>query len=285
VIRRPARALIGWMADAEATAALLGRAPIPTDDLEPYRLAAEAARSAVAGMPPRPFNEVVIDDSNPRLSAVLARPEVVASFPGLRWRPATVDLRRILSFQKLIHVDGLDDRLSGCETPDGLMELCIPTQQPAPPSGAFNDLDQKGFTISSFNPNLRIAGGQLSLADVAPAPGMPAVRMQAVTILVHTGTSYLQVVEYRGRSFIRDGYHRAAGLLRRGIYEVPCIYIKADAFEQVGMVPGAFTYEVLFGERPPFLSDFWSDHVASDVTQPAVRKVVRIRGEEFVVPR
>jgi hypothetical protein len=44
-----------------------------------------------------------------------------------------------------------------------------------------------------------------------------------------------------------------------------------------------FTYETMFGPRPPRLIDFWDDEVASDIKQPAIRKVIRVRGEEFVV--
>ncbi len=97
--------------------------------------------------------------------------------------------------------------------------------------------------------------------------------------------SYLQIVQYRGRSFVRDGYHRAAGLLRRGVFVAPCIFINAQSFDQVGTPPGSFTYETLFGDRPPTLSDFWDDKVARSIQQVSVRKVVRVRGEEFVVPR
>jgi hypothetical protein len=196
-----------------------------------------------------------------------------------------VDLRRVLSFQKLINIDGLDERLALASTATGLLELCIPSEQPMPTLGGFSDPDGKGFTISSFNPNLRIAGGQLAEAHVAPAPDMPTVRMQAITVFVHMGTSYLQVVTYKGRSFIRDGYHRAAGLFKRGHFVVPAIYIEAETFDQVGMVAGALSYEVLYGDTPPALADFWDNDVSGDSIQPAVRKVVRVRGEEFVVPR
>ncbi len=227
----------------------------------------------------------IVDLESDSIKAIAGRTEIAANFPGMNWRPAVVDLRKVISFQKIIYVDGLDERLAGASSTEGLYELCIPETQPPPPSGAFTDTDSKGFTISSFNPNLRIAGGQLTGADVSPGPGVPPVRMQAVTLLVYMGTSYLQVVRYRGRSFIRDGYHRAAGLLKLGIYDVPCIFIEAESFEQVGAPAGAFTYEVLYGERPPLVQDFWQASVAADVSQVAVRKVIRITGQEFVVPR
>jgi len=285
VIRRPARALIGWMSEPEALTALLGRNPIPTDDLGSFRSMAAAARRSVEALPRRPFDSAVVDDADPQLASTQSREDVAANFPGLDWRAAFVDLRKVISFQKIIAVDGLEDRLAGAASSAGLLDLCVPPTQPAHPLGAFNDPDQKGFTIASTNPNLRVAGAQVGAAEVSPQPGTPTVRMQAVTFLVHMGTSYLQVVEYRGRSFVRDGYHRAAGLLRRGITTVPCIYITAQSFEQVGLVPGSFTYESLFGDHPPFVSDFWDNSVSADIEIPAVRKIVRVRAEEFVVSR
>ncbi len=114
----------------------------------------------------------------------------------------------------------------------------------------------------------------------------PPVRMQAVTLFVYMGTSYLQVVRYRGRSFVRDGYHRAAGLLKRGIDHAPCIFIEAVGFEQVGALANSFTYKTLYGDaRPPCIEDFWDDSLAADVSQATVRKVIRVTGQEFVVPR
>ncbi len=287
VLHRKARALIGWMSEPEAITSLLGRNAKPNEDLNPLRKTHAEARNAVSRLETREPENPVIADSGPRLDEIRSRPEVAANFPGMDWRPAIVDLRRVLSFQKIIFTDGLEERLKDSKSEDGLYELCIPRTQPTHPLGAFSDADGKGFTISSFNPNLRIAAGQVSEADVSPGPMMPSVRMQAVTLLVYMGTSYLQVVRYRNRSFVRDGYHRAAGLLRAGIYEVPCIFIEATSFEQTGagMVPGALSYETLYSPRPPYLADFWDDRVSSEVSQPAVRKVVRIRGEEFVVPR
>ncbi len=252
-------------------------------NLPGQRTAAHADRA-------NPSGEMAVttcDVKHAKLQKVAERPEVQAHFHGFTWRPTVVDLRKVLSFQKLVNVDGLDSRV-GQATPanlDELIEVCLPSQQAVAPTGALTDADGKGFTISSLNPNLRIAGAQLSDAMVSPAPGLPTVKMQAVTLFVSMGTSYVQVIRYRDRCFVRDGYHRAAALIRRGIYEVPCIFIEAQRFEDLSCPPGSFPYEVLYSSRPPFLTDFWAKGVAADATQLSIRKVVRIRGEEFGVPR
>jgi hypothetical protein len=285
VLYRQTRALVGWLNDIEGMNILLGRGLTPNDDTSVLMAALQACRGAVEAFPPFVAEDPILTEYFPGLQDLQQRSEIQAAMGSLQWRLAVVDLTKVLSFQKVVHVDGLEQRIQGVDDPAQLLELCIPATQPQPPMGAFGDSDGKGFTISSYNPNLRIAGGQLTEAKVAQAPGLPEVRMQAVTLLVYMGTSYLQIVRYRDRCFIRDGYHRAAGLLRRGITRVPCIFIEARNFEEVAAPGGSFTFEVLFGTRPPRVVDFWNDAVARTAQQAATRKVVRIRGEEFVVPR
>ncbi len=61
------------------------------------------------------------------------------------------------------------------------------------------------------------------------------------------------------------------------------VVIDAPSFQLITSGPGLFDHEVAFGDRAPRLADFWDDSVSADALQPAVRKVVRIRAEAFVV--
>jgi hypothetical protein len=131
---------------------------------------------------------------------------------------------------------------------------------------------------------LRVSGHAATELNVAAAPNQPTVPFKFCGFLINHGVSLLQVVEYSGRWFIRDGYHRAYGLLRKGITRIPCIFIRAANFQQTGADQPAFIrYETLFGLRPPFLRDFLLNEVSATVQQRAVRKVVRVAAEEFVV--
>jgi hypothetical protein len=195
---------------------------------------------------------------------------------------ATVDLTRVLSVQKAIRVTGLDERMATlAEGPEGLLELCLPSEQPSSPARAFADVDGRGVTMSSPNPNLRLAGMQV--VQPPAGPDAPPVQEQGLMLIVQLKASYLQVARYGGRHFLVDGYHRAAGLLRAGVTTVPCILIDAESFEQVVTMPGLFSYETVFADRPPRLVDFWDSEVSDDVARPSVRKVIRVRGDEFVV--
>ena len=202
------------------------------------------------------------------------------------WRIEWVDLTKLFSIQKIIKTEGLDLRVTSAATDtDALVELCLPNEQETPPQPVFWDPDARGITTSSPNPNLRIAGpGQVQAVAVATPAGVPARRLMAVTFVIDPGVSYLQVAHYQGRYFLRDGYHRAAGLLRAGITIAPAILVEAPSYEYVvASVPGLFGYEIAFSNQPPFLADFWDDSVAADAFQPITRKVVRVQADEFVV--
>jgi hypothetical protein len=284
IAQRSARVLLGWLPPKDAVRQLLGRSPLPQDDLSGVEQMIASARSAVAQRPATIIGEPVVAGDRALLDQVAGRPEVRASFAEVLWRIEWIDLTQVLSVQKMITTDGLDLRVAQA-TGDlaSLVELCLPAVQPVPPLGAFGDPDGHGFALSSLNPNLRVVGSNVAEALVSPSPQVPPQKMQAFTFLVSMGASYVQVARYQGRSFLRDGYHRAAGLLRAGVTHIPAVVIDAPSFQFVTSAPGLFDHEVAFSDRVPKLSDFWDDSVSADALQPAVRKVVRLRAEEFVV--
>ena len=284
IAQRSARVLLGWLPEQDAIRQLLGRNPTPQDELTAISQAITSAHAAVQRRPATTISDPVIERDRSFLDEVAARPEVRAGFPDVPWRVEWVDLTRVLSVQKMITTDGLDLRVAeAANDPAALVELCLPAAQPVPPLGAFGDHDGHGFSLSSVNPNLRVAGSQVQEALVSPSPDVPPQKMQAFTFFVSMGSSYVQVARYQGRSFLRDGYHRAAGLLRAGVSLVPAVVIDAPSFQFITSTPGLFDHEVAFSERAPKLTDFWDDSVAADALQPAVRKVVRIRADQFVV--
>jgi hypothetical protein len=284
VAQRTARVLLGWLPPKDAVSQLLGRSPTPQDDLTAVNQMIVTARSAVALRPATAIGDPVVPGDRALLDQVAERPEVRASFADVPWRIEWVDLTQVLSVQKMIMTDGLDLRVAvATRDPAALVELCLPAAQPVPPLGAFSDQGGHGFALSSLNPNLRVVGSNVAEALVSPSPQVPPQKMQAFTFFVSMGASYVQVARYQGRSFLRDGYHRAAGLLRAGVTRIPAVVVDAPSFQFVASAPSLFDHEVAFGDKAPKLADFWDDSVSADALQAAVRKVVRLRAEEFVV--
>ena len=287
IAQQSSRVLTAWLSEQEATLHLLGRQPMPQEDLTQVSQKIAISKAVLAARPVfTPGNPVVDTGDDPVLRAVKERPEVKAAFAGQSWFPAIVNLREVLAFQKIINTEGLEARLASAKMgEEQLIELCLPISQPPPPNRAIGDPDGKGLTVSTLNPNLRVIANRVSEESISLLPDAPAMRVMALTFFVSMGASYLVVVRYGDRYFIRDGYHRAVGLLREHIDVVPCILVDAKSFDEVVMgQPQAFLpYEVLFGDRPPRLTDFWDDDVSHTVLRPAIRKVVRVRGDEFVV--
>ena len=284
IAQRSARVLLGWLPPNDAVNQLLGRNPTPQDDLTAVNQLLARTRAAVLARPATVIGDPVIAGDRSLLDQVAGRPEVRAAFADIPWRIEWIDLTRVLSVQKTITTDGLNLRVAEATAdPAALIELCLPAAQPVPPLGAFGEPDGHGFALSSLNPNLRVVGSNVAEALVSASPQVPPQKVQAFTFFVSIGASYVQVARYQGRSFLRDGYHRTAGLLRAGISQVPAVVIDAPSFQFIAPAPGMFDHDVAFSDRVPGLADFWDDTVSADAPQPAVRKVVRIRADEFVV--
>jgi len=288
---RSVRCLLAWMTEAEAVNTLLGHLPVMGENVQPQRETWEAARNANNARMPYPAPALVLEDLPEELEtrgvAFTQRPDVVAAFQSMDWRVGMADLRQILSFQRVVAEEQAIERVDAAIRADDLQcifSFCLPD-----PVGRENlpgtiDADQKGITFSSLNPNLRVGGMAGSEIDVAIAPGQPATRQHFLGFLINFGSPFVQIAEYNGRWFVRDGYHRCFGLLRRGVTRIPCVFVRARSFAELGAAaPTFFPYEVLFGNRPPFLRDFLDDSVAVTARQAAQRKVVRVSAEEFIV--
>ena len=274
------RALLGWMDRDEAIATQLG-AHLPSQgqdttlQQERWNEARERVQAREEYNLPTPTLEPLPVELQERGQVFLQRPDVVGSFQGWDISVGIADLRKVLSFQKLVTADATE-RVAGIDTADAvaLFSFCLPDAAAAIELQAMIDTDHKGFAVASANPNIRVSPGQAVNINGQPFFGFS----------VGFGSTFVQVVEYQGRWFIRDGYHRCYGLLRAGVEKVPCLFIRArDAQQFGGASQMFFRGEIIFGPRPPFLQDFLDDEVAENATRPVTGKVIRITAQEFGV--
>lgn len=293
------RTLFGWLDDQHASEA---RASFREDTLENHLLVAAAAKAAAqsqpAFVPASPLSEL---EESPLLEAIRARPETAFVAAGMKWQFAQVNLNEVLTFQPVIRVDKLDDRVpAGPLSQEQLFELCFPAL-PGELICAEElalDLTEGGYLLHTLNPNIRLSPWHkvgspmlvpqqaLLSAGLPFHPDVPPVSAAMLPFVLTKNPGYLQVVQYQDRYFIRDGYHRAAAFLRRNIAVVPCIHLEVQDPQQVGhLQPGMFRPEILFGEHPPRLRDFWDDAVSCDSFYPAKRRVFLVEMREVQVPR
>jgi hypothetical protein len=84
----------------------------------------------------------------------------------------------------------------------------------------------------------------------------------ALPLHAHSSSPYLEVASYRGRWFLRDGYHRSFRLLKQGVWQVPCVVVYAETLAQMGAVGSRFfSQEVLFSDQPPMVTDFLEEEI------------------------
>lgn len=170
----------------------------------------------------RPMIGELPDALAEKAAGFLQRQDVQQTFQALQWHLGIANLEQVLSFQKLVVLDEVDRRVAGAHQEDWnrLWAICLPDPNPPDQQRLFFDDSGKALTVSSLNPNLRVTA--------------PIAQESIMGFAVGCGLSFVQVVEYNDRWFVRDGYHRCFGLLRDGITRVPCVFIKARTFAETG---------------------------------------------------
>jgi len=272
---RPGRVLLGWL-DPGAPQVISGRLDQP-GQLAADRIRIERARSVVAERPAGVDQTNLIQAAPPELEAhiqALHAAPAAAPYWAEGWEVGMADLERVCAFQPIVQIDEAVARTE--VTPDlaAIAEVALPV---APHTEAINlsfDEIQRAWVVMSRNPNLRFMG-----SFSGPANGLPGLGFQ-----YGLPASFMQVAEYNGRYFLRDGYHRAFGFLARGQRRVPVFWRRLSTLEQMGMPKGMLPHDAVFGERPPTLLDYQDDKVSGSCTRPSQVKLLVIHALETTSP-
>jgi hypothetical protein len=132
--------------------------------------------------------------------------------------------------------------------------------------------DHTGLTVSAPGPNLRIS----SMGLERQGSGMPRM-----VVDLTFGSPLMQVVEFNGRFILRNGYHRAVGLLRRGLTHAPVVLIHGSQYQHTGATgPGFFAPHVVMGPKPALLKHYDSEFALA-FEAVDLRKAIRLRPDEF----
>jgi len=271
---RPGRALIGWMKPDQAHG-FLQRVMDPARAAD----AVERALQAVAARPAGAEQDALVSTS---VSAELAaHVSALDASPAAKpmhdegWKVAVVDLTKVCAFQPAVVSDQALARVQAAGKDDlaTIAAITLPLTQGDEVPVQYDPI-QKVWTVTSANLNLRI------VAQVGPLPVSPVGI--ALGFAVVAGPSFMQVGRYRGRHFLRDGYHRAFGLLSRGITIVPAFVRDITVFEELVPDPRTMLPQDSYqGQRPPVLTDFLDDTVSAAVQLPVVRKMVIVQALEL----
>ena len=95
----------------------------------------------------------------------------------------------------------------------------------------------------------------------------------------------VQVVKYKNRYILKNGYHRACQLLKAGETHIPAIVREIVNQNEVGWKERFFDKQtVITRQRPPTVSDFLSDAAVSLDTRES-NTVFEVTVEEKQLPR
>jgi hypothetical protein len=206
-------------------------------------------------------DDIAADIQN-ALSCNAERDDLREEFDGLVWTLGVVDLRRLVSVQRRLV---LEDEVIDCrEFHDwtARMQVALPHERNSTFERAWRT---SGLTLTSENPDLTVRWHTTHEND------------EVFALMVRHGSPFMEVGCYRGRWFLRDGYHRAYRLLRAGIFEIPAVIVQSANLHELGAdQPWFFPEEVLFSRRPPLVTDFLADERVLRWYRPARRKVIRI---------
>ena len=291
------KVLLGWLDDEWAIQA---RSSLISDTSENHTKAIEACRARVAARPAfTPDNPIAEIAENALVKAIKARPEFAFIETEVHnidaeasCRIAMVNLNDVLALQPIVRIDNLESRLiQGTLSEKQLYELSFPPNQI--PDTVTIDNHERGYTVTTLDPNVRVA--LWNDIPMNPPQALPKYQLQYPSassslqvplfpFVLMRAPNYLQVAHFQDRYILREGYNRAVALLYQNIHHVPCVLVETDEPDMV-FKPGMLDPEIMMGERPPRLRDFWQDEVTCLMQRPAMRKIYHITLEEIEVWR
>ncbi len=279
-LERPARALVGWMQPDQLALHLCGKRMNEQPSEDQIEQSAKA-RSTVLGRPEATPAESVFLETPDKLREYEARLQLNAiarQYFAEGWRVAVADLTKVRAFQPAVFTEQAVERVSGVDEKDvlALAELSLPMVEKLDFPLQFDEA-KNAWIITSPDLNLRVFGHFAGpVAGGEDGPPVPAVGFIAGAL-----PSMMKVVEFDGRHYLTDGYHRAFGFLSRGITHVPVMTRQIDQFEELGLPVGMLPQGAYLGTRPPHLPDYLDDAVSATVMLPIAQKVIVIQALEL----
>jgi hypothetical protein len=184
-----------------------------------------------------------------------------------------VDLRRVCAAQPHVLVEDAKRRVEGIAAGDmlGIALVTLPLPKREQFAVTFDQL-KNTWLFASPNPNLRVIGN----FSTSVGPGFAGFGFA-----IAQQQSYMQVAGVNGRYFLRDGYHRAYGLVAAGITHAPALVKDFDTIEDAQIPPGLLPQSAYLGDRPPLLVDYLDDTVAVDTNIPSTTKMIVVQALEI----
>ena len=189
---------------------------------------------------------------------------------------ARIDLTTIYASQVTV---ALDDprvqRLSDDPSEQELLELCLPLRSETEPAVGFDER-ANAWIVRSRDATIEISGRYAGgFEGVDPAA-------QGFGFIVSAQPSRLLALNVDGRLVLRDGHHRAIGLLARGVTRVPAL-VGTGHFRDF-TAHGTLSLQRLSEPGAPLLMDYLDDAVSVAMALPRTERVMIFQSTEFELP-
>lgn len=242
--------LLGFMDQAQAVSYLRDYT-IPPDPSDAALIAEWQQAKANLGPPVgNAGSPKIVDLSSQEKASLMAHPYLVNAlqmYPGSKF--ALVEIDPLLAYQFSIYLDRSDHHcahLNANSTFNELAQCCLPS---APVHDAVQRRVQaQSALIKSRSLNIRI--GTRGIFTNPNGPGAMGFEIQLALPLAH-------VVRLNGRCYLHNGFHRAYGLRKAGVTQLPCIFRDVpDAAAAAINPPATFPLPLLESADPPTMAHY-----------------------------
>jgi hypothetical protein len=248
-------------------------------------VAARTARAlaTVAARRPHATAVNVIGAAPPELGRYIAELQAqpfYRRFKGEGWQVRMAELNGIRAVQPVVHADYTTDEGQTADDIVSLARITLPHSSPKDLLATSRTSDGRGWILTCRNPQLRIRGPNSADRDDN------GCRTKVFGIETEITNSLVQVVRWRGVYVLRDGYHRAYGLLSRGVSRIPVLYREFPDHQVPIAAPGLFDPAVYAGDRAPLLPDYLDDTVSARIEVRRTQKtyVIQVQVTELDTP-
>jgi hypothetical protein len=164
---------------------------------------------------------------------IRALPRLQAGLDGMAVEVHMVEISRVCAYQAGVFLDRVFAAEQSAADPGDLLaiaEMCLPLDVALDPS-----------TIGiEKGPPLRMVSTNANARVVLTGHGGPDPANGLIPVAFFIGESEpcVQVVEFKGKFYLRNGYHRLVGAMRRGVTHVPALVMQGSKWEDVNVELG-----------------------------------------------
>ena len=212
---------------------------------------------------------------------LLSKPHIQREFNLVPVALGMVPLAQVIAMQPRVNITTANSVrfAEGSISDEALAAICLPLDAP-PHSLRVLEHDDAGITFTADNHDIRFLVAEVAPGSAVTLSGRGHVE-QVLALPVGFSSNVLNVIRFKNRLVLNNGYHRAFALWQRGVTHVPAVIHVCRHWEDVGLAGASEIYDnapVYFDRaRPPMLKDFADRRLCMSLAATRARKYVRIR--------